>query len=125
MTEQAAAAARSRMLIAIKALHTAVWVVQGGSIVSLPFLAWRGAFRWVGIATAVVVLHGVVLRLNGRRCPLTDLAARYTTDRRPNFDAYVPAWLAQHNRAVFIPLFLANEALVFAFWLAWPPLRAM
>jgi hypothetical protein len=113
------------MLIAIKALHTAVWVVQGGSIVSLPFLAWRSDFFWVGIATAVVLLHAVVLRLNGRRCPLTDLAARYTTDRRPNFDAYVPAWLARNNLAIFVPLFLVNEALVFALWLAWPPLCAM
>jgi len=42
MTELAVSAARGRMLIAIKALHTGVWVIQGGAIVSLPFLAWHG-----------------------------------------------------------------------------------
>jgi len=120
MTELAASAARGRMLIAIKALHTGVWVIQGGAIVSLPFLAWHGAYRWVAIATVLVLCHGVVIRLNGRRCPLTDLAARYTADRSPNFDAYVPVWLARNNRAIFIPLFLVNEIMVFVFWLAWP-----
>jgi hypothetical protein len=108
----------------IKALHTAVWVIQGGAIVSLPFLAWHGAYLWVTIATAEVLCHGVIIRLNGRRCPLTDWAARYTEDRAPNFDAFVPAWLAQHNRAVFIPLFVMNEAIVYAFWLAYPVIRA-
>jgi hypothetical protein len=38
-----------------------------------------------------------VLWLNGWRCPLTDVAARYTDDRRANFDIYLPEWLARYN----------------------------
>jgi hypothetical protein len=29
------------------------------------------------------------------RCPLTGIAARYTDDRRDNFDIYLPPWLAR------------------------------
>jgi hypothetical protein len=46
-----------------------------------------------------------VLWLNGWRCPLTDMAARYTQDRRANFDLYLPEWLARHNKEIFGPLY--------------------
>ncbi|MGA9061713.1 MAG: hypothetical protein WB341_08620 [Terracidiphilus sp.] len=124
MTEQAAAAAQGRKLIATKVLHTVVWVVQGGGILSLPFLAWRGAFGWAAMITVFLLSHAAVLRLNERRCPLTDVAARYTTDRSPNFDAYVPIWLARHNLAIFAPLFVVNELIVLVFWLARPVICA-
>jgi len=112
------------MLIGVKLLHTAVWVVQGGGIVALPFLAWGAAFRWVAVISVALLSHAIVLRLHRRRCPLTDLAERYTTDRSPNFDAYVPAWLARNNLAIFAPLFLVNELVVLAFWLARPVISA-
>jgi hypothetical protein len=51
------------------------------------------------------------------RCPLTDLAARYTVDRRPNFDIYLPNWLAEHNKVVFGLLFIIGELVVVAHWL--------
>ena len=89
-----------RMLIATKVLHTAVWVAQGGGIVALPFVGWCGAFDWAALITVVLLCHAAMLGLNGRRCPLTDLAARYTTDRSANFDAYVPSWLARNNPAI-------------------------
>jgi hypothetical protein len=120
MNKQAVAASQRRMLIATKLLHTVVWVVQGGGILSLPFLAWRGAFGWAAMITVFLLCHAAVLRLNERRCPLTDVAVRYTSDRSPNFDAYVPVWLARHNLAIFAPLFVVNELVVLAFWLAYP-----
>ena len=36
------------------------------------------------------------------------LAARYTDDRRANFDIYLPVWLARYNKHVFGPLYVAG-----------------
>jgi hypothetical protein len=41
-------------------------------------------------------------------CPLTAVAARYTAERRPNFDIYLPAWLARHNILIFSTLYAAG-----------------
>lgn len=45
------------------------------------------------------------------------LAARYTEDRAPNFDIYLPRWLAQHNKALFGTLFVVGELVALARWL--------
>ena len=108
---------RAGMLIAIKVLHTVVWALLAGAIVALPFLAWRGAFGWAGIVSGVVLAECGVLVANGWRCPLTDLAARYTADRSPNFDIYMPEWLARHNKTIFGVLFVLNETFVVVEWL--------
>jgi hypothetical protein len=105
------------MLIAIKALHTVVWAFLVGCIVALPFVAWWGAFRWAAILSIVVLVECGVLLANGWRCPMTDLAARYTADRSPNFDIYMPVWLARHNKTIFGALFVLNEVIVAVEWL--------
>jgi hypothetical protein len=58
-----------------------------------------------------------VLALNGGRCPLTDLAAKFTDDRAPNFDIYLPSWVAEHNKVIFGVLFVAGELVVLGCWL--------
>ena len=105
------------MLTAIKVLHTVVWALLAGAIVALPFLAAQGAFRWAAILSIVILIEIIVLLANGWRCPLTDLAAKYTADRAPNFDIYMPNWLARHNKTIFGALFLVNEAILLAEWL--------
>ncbi len=50
------------------------------------------------------------------RCPLTDLAARYTGDRSPNFDIYLPPLLAHYNKEIFGLLFIAGLLLGLARW---------
>jgi hypothetical protein len=105
------------MLTAIKVLHTVVWALLAGAIVVLPFLAVKGAFRWAAILSVVILIEIAVLLANGWRCPMTDLAAKYTDDRSPNFDIYMPNWLARHNKTIFGALFLVNEAIFLAVWL--------
>lgn len=105
------------MLTAIKALHTIVWALLAAAIVALPFLAVQGAFRWAAILSVVVLGECGVLLANGWRCPLTDLAAKYTADRAPNFDIYMPNWLARHNKTIFGSLFLVNELIFLVLWL--------
>jgi hypothetical protein len=92
----------------IKILHTVVWALFAGCIVALPFFAWRREFTVAWALIAVVTLEIGVLIANRFRCPLTDVAARYTADRRANFDIYLPEWLARRNKQIFGALFGAG-----------------
>ena len=105
------------MLTAIRLLHTVIWALLAGCILALPVLAVLSQFRWATIISIVVLLECTVLAINGGRCPLTDLASRFTVDRNPNFDIYLPNWLAEHNKFIFGCLFIAGELAVVAYWL--------
>ena len=70
-----------------------------------------------GVLIAVVFLEVLVLVVNSWRCPLTDIAARYTDDRRDNFDIYLPEWLARHNKVIFGLLYLFGIVVTIAEWI--------
>ncbi len=99
-------------LQSIKILHTVVWALFAGCIVALPYFALRGDFRMAWVLVGIVTVEIVVLLVNRFRCPLTDVAARYTDDRRDNFDIYLPEWLARHNKRIFGSLFAFGLVLV-------------
>ena len=103
-------------LIIIKVAHTAIWAVMAAAIVALPIVAVRGRFRLAAWLTALIVAECIVLALNGGRCPLTDLAARFTSDPAANFDIYLPRWLAQNNKTIFGGLFVAGELIWLSRW---------
>ena len=105
------------MLTAIKLFHTAIWAFLAGSIVALPVAGVLRRFRWAATITVVILLECGVLAANGGRCPLSDLAARYTVDRNSNFDIYLPNWLAEHNKVIFGMLFAVGELIVVWCWL--------
>lgn len=90
---------------------------MASAILSLPVFAWLGRFDVVLGITVLIALEGVTLALNRGACPLTGIAARYTDDRRPNFDIYLPVWLAQHNKRIFTLLFAAGEVVALVSWL--------
>lgn len=75
---------------------------------AFPVLAWRGQFAVASVLVAIVCAEILVLAANGMRCPLTAVAARYTTDRADNFDIYLPLWLARYNKHIFGSLFVAG-----------------
>jgi hypothetical protein len=97
-------------LRAIKLLHTIVWAIFAGSIVAIPVAALSGHLTWAWGLIAWVMLEVLVLVANRMRCPLTDLAARYTSERQDNFDIYLPLWLARYNKQVFGSLYVAGIA---------------
>ena len=111
------AAGRRRTLVVIKVLHTAIWAFFAGCILALPVAAWLGRFRLAAFLSALILVECFVLAANHGRCPLTDLAERYTTDRSPDFDIYLPLWLARHNKTVFGALFILGELIVLGRWL--------
>jgi ABC-type uncharacterized transport system permease subunit len=108
--------AEERLTI-IKLLHTVVWAVLAGCVLALPVTAVRHRFDVAVILTVIIVAECSVIVLNHGRCPLTDVAARYTEDRRDNFDIYLPNWIARHNKAIFGTLFIVNEAIVLWYWM--------
>jgi hypothetical protein len=107
-----------RRLRAVKLVHTAVWAVFAGCIAAIPVLAWQQRPGVATVLAGLVLAEVVVLWLNGWRCPLTDVAARYTDDRRANFDIYLPEWLARYNKQIFGPLYAAGLLVLAIRWLA-------
>ena len=105
---------RTRMLVVVKLLHTAVWLFFVACIVFIPITAASRRFIWSEVLAGLVFVECAILAVNHGRCPLTDLACRYTDDRVANFDIYLPEWLARHNKTVFGMLFLGD--LLFLAW---------
>lgn len=100
----------------MKASHTVVWAAFAGCILALPFFALAGRFDVALVLIAIVLVEAAVLVLNGWRCPLTAVAARYTDDRRDNFDIYLPNWLARHNKTIFTAIYVAGIVVT---WIRW------
>jgi hypothetical protein len=103
-------------LIAIKLIHTAVWVFFVACIAAIYFFVIKSQYGHAALMIGIVLIEVIVLGLNGWRCPLTPVAARYTDDRRANFDIYLPAWLAVNNKQIFGTMYGAGIALALARW---------
>jgi hypothetical protein len=103
-------------LVLVKVLHTFVWAVFAGGILAIPIATWLGKQTIAGWLVALVATEVFVLILNRMSCPLTALAAKYTDDRRDNFDIYLPEWLAKHNKLIFGSLYLAGVAFFLVRW---------
>lgn len=102
----------------VKGIHTLVWALFAGAIVALPVVAWRGRFDVALALVGLVLAEVLVLLVNGWRCPLTDVAARYTDDRLDNFDIYLPLWLARHNKTIFGALFVGGVLVTWVLWVS-------
>ena len=109
-----------RNLMRVRLVHSAAWLLFASAIVALPVTVWMGRLSWALALSGLVMVEVLILAANGMRCPLTAIAARYTADRAANFDIYLPAWLARHNKTIFGPLFVAGEAFLFYRLLAAP-----
>ncbi len=94
-------------LLLIKAIHTLVWVAM---VLVIGFVLWSGLtgtitmYSW--LAAAIVLLEGVVLLVFKGHCPLTDIARRYSTSSRHNFDIFLPEWLAKYNKLIFTTIYV-------------------
>lgn len=99
---------RDLKLTRVKMLHTLVWAIIAGAIVALyPAVALDSP----GLFGALHVIIGaelLTLLLFRGKCPLTHVAARYTDDRRPNFDIFLPETLARYNKEVFTAILVGG-----------------
>ncbi len=85
-------------------------------ILAIPWFAWKRELGVALVLIAIVSCEVAVLFLNRMRCPLTAVAARYTDDRRDNFDIYLPEWLARYNKLIFGTSFGAGCAFALIQW---------
>jgi hypothetical protein len=107
-----------RTLLVVKVVHTVVWAFFVLCIAAIPVLTWRGELRGATWFVGIVLVEVLVLLINRWSCPLTPIAARYTEDRRANFDIFLPEWLARTNKEVFGGLYLAGVVYLIVRWWA-------
>lgn len=105
-------------LHAVRLLHTLAWAFFASCVVLIPVAAAHHRLGLAGLLIGVVAVECLVLAVNAWRCPLTDVAARFTADRRPNFDIYLPEWLARYNKEIFGTLYVAGIAWTLVSWFA-------
>jgi hypothetical protein len=104
-------------LIAVKVAHTVVWVFFVACILAVPATAALHRFNLAAVFTGLVLLECLVLAVNRCRCPLTDVAVRYAPEDSPNFDIYLPRWLAKYNKQIFGTVFVLGGLFALAEWL--------
>ncbi|MEZ5460969.1 hypothetical protein [Dokdonella sp.] len=101
----------------MKLCHTLIWIVLSGCVISIPVLAYQQRLGMASFMIAVILVETLVLATNGWRCPLTNVAERYTDNREPNFDIYLPRWLARYNKQIFGTWFVLGSLYTLAQWL--------
>lgn len=104
-------------LIAVKVVHTVVWVFFVTCIVSVPVAARLHNFKMSAIFAGLVLVECMVLAVNRFRCPLTDLAVRFAPEDSPNFDIYLPRLVAKYNKQIFGTLFVLGGLYALVKWL--------
>lgn len=103
-------------LRAIKVLHTLVWMFFVGCIIAIPIFGFIRRYSQAAVLIGVVLIEVVILVGNRWRCPLTGVAANYTSDRSDNFDIYLPVCVARHNKLIFGLLFLGGVLFTLGRW---------
>ena len=89
-------------LMTIKLLHTAAWVFMNVVILYVLYAVLVGRIdRWSWIGLAVIGLECPVLLIFKMACPHTIVARRYSDSQLPNFDIYLPLWLAKYNKLIY------------------------
>lgn len=100
----------------IKLVHTAAWALFASAIILIPVAAALNAWRAALFLIGLVLIECLILVANRMRCPLTGVAARYTDERSPNFDIYLPVWLARYNKHIFGTLYIIGVFFTLYMW---------
>lgn len=103
----------------VKLIHTIIWAFFASCIFAIPVFAVLGKLFLANLLGLIVLVEVLVLVFNRWSCPLTPIAARYTSDRRANFDIYLPEWVARYNKTIFGVAYLAGLLFTFARWARW------
>jgi hypothetical protein len=104
-------------LIAVKVVHTVVWVFFVACILAVPITAGLHRFKLSVVFAGLVLMECLVLAVNRCRCPLTDVAVRYAPEDSPNFDIYLPRAVAKYNKQIFGTIFVLGGLFALAEWL--------
>jgi hypothetical protein len=94
-------------LTLIKILHTAIWIFFNVVIFYLLYAVIANKIdKWVWICIGLILLEGLTLLVFKSICPVTILARKYSDSQQPNFDIYLPNWLAKYNKEIYTAIVL-------------------
>lgn len=97
----------------IKLLHTIIWAVMAAAILYLIYSGWSGRISTLTyLALGLIGMEVVVLLANKMVCPMTPMAREFSDSQKPNFDIYLPEWLAKYNKEIFGTLLGLGVALL-------------
>jgi hypothetical protein len=105
--------ARLRSIILIKAVHTVVFVLLSGLLAVYLYEVIADkitVITWV--AVTLFLAEGVVLLVNGGRCPLTVMAENLGSPHGQITDFFLPKWFADRVFLVYSGLFVAALVLL-------------
>jgi|GEM_PF-1950198 len=98
-----------RRLVAIKLVHTGIWVFFNAVVAYMLYAALTDRIdRWFWCAVAAVSIEIIVLAIFRMSCPLTVWASRYSDATSTNFDIYLPEWLARCNKIIYSIILVAK-----------------
>ncbi len=108
-------------IFGIKLIHSLIFFFFVGC---LGYIAYAGISRrfdaGLVAAIAAILFEGIVLWLNGGRCPLTRLAEKYGADNGSVTDIFLPQFIARNTFRVSFPLALVEMGFVaFRYWTGW------
>jgi hypothetical protein len=84
-------------IVAIKALHTAIFGVLMGCVVYVALAGVRDRMtRRATLALVAILGEGLVISRNHGRCPLTDIVEELGGDHGSVSDIFLPRWIADH-----------------------------
>ena len=93
------------VIFIVKLFHTFVFLVLGVCILFLLYCAvFNRRTRWTAIALVLVVAEGIIVAVNGWRCPLADLAERWGAENGSVAGIFLPPFLAGRVFQICTPL---------------------
>lgn len=121
--EGAVASADARMLLVVRLVHTAIYIVNAAACFVLLYAGLSGIVGplfWVAIG--LVGLEAAILVANRLRCPLSAIAERYGARESDVFyDTYLPERLTRYTVHFFSTVVLAGLACLGLRWAGlWP-----
>ena len=95
-----------RKLIAIKLIHTLIWIFFNAVLAYLYYaVLTKNIDMWFWMGIAAIFLESIILISLKWTCPLTIVARRYSDSDKENFDIYLPLWLAKYNKEIYSAIF--------------------
>ena len=103
---------KSRIFL-IKVLHSIIFFFFLACLGYIAFAAITRRFdAWLALAIGSISSEGVILLLNGWRCPLTKLAEKYGAGNGSVTDLFLPPFLARNAFRISLSLAVAEMALL-------------
>lgn len=108
----------TKMLFAIRLLHTVIYVVNGTACFVLLYAAivWQTG-TWLWIALGLVAIETVIMLANRCRCPISPHAERYGA--RPDafiYDVFIPTFFSRFTFEFFSAVVLLAGAIAALRW---------